>query len=70
MNLIGSRGRLDLLTRELLRNWEETKGSWRDAKAQEFERVYLQELAARVGKAITATEKLDAILTKIHEDCD
>jgi hypothetical protein len=70
MNLSGSRGRLDLLTRELLRNWNETRNSWRDAKAGEFERLYMQELLARVGKAIEAAEKIDVILNKIREDCE
>jgi hypothetical protein len=70
MNLSGTRGRLELLTRELLRNWEETKTFWGDTKAQEFERLYIEELATRVGKALTAAEKLDAMLTRIREDCD
>jgi hypothetical protein len=70
VNLSGSRTRLDLLTRELARNWDETKGFWRDAKAQEFERLYVHELSARVAKALSAAEKINAMLAKIHEDCD
>ena len=47
MNLSATRTRLEALTRELLRAWEETKTDWRDQKAAEFEHAYLEELAAR-----------------------
>ena len=43
---------------------------WKDAKAQEFERLYIQELSARMDKAATALEKLDRILTKVRDDCE
>jgi hypothetical protein len=70
MNLSATRVRLEMLTRELLRNWDETKTDWRDNKALEFERTYLQELLARVGKSTAAIEKLDVLLAKIEGDCE
>ena len=38
MNLSGSRSRLAALSKELHLRWVETRYSWRDSKAEEFER--------------------------------
>jgi hypothetical protein len=70
MNVGALRNRLDMLTRELMRNWEETRSSWRDAKAQEFEQRYLRELRAQVDKAAVAIEKLDELLNRVRDDCE
>jgi hypothetical protein len=64
------RNRLEMLTRELWRNWESTRTSWRDAKAQAFEQEYLQELTAQVEKAGVAIEKLDELLNRVRNDCE
>ena len=70
MNLNSSRTRLEMLTKGLLMQWEDTKEYWRDAKGQEFERKYINELTARVDKAATILEKLDVVLTKVRNDCE
>jgi hypothetical protein len=70
MNVSAIRNRLEMLTRELSRNWEDTRPSWRDAKAQEFEQRYLQELSAQVDKTGTAIEKLDELLNRVRGDCE
>jgi hypothetical protein len=70
MSLGGSKARLSGLTKELSLKWEETKNSWRDAKAQEFERKYLQELFLGVDKTIGVVEKLDELLKKVKKDCE
>lgn len=70
MSLSATRPRLDLLTQDLLRAWEETRNAWRDAKAQEFESTYLDELRARVDKAGSALDKLAALLSKVRQDCE
>ena len=70
MNLGGARIRMDSLTRELLRSWEDTRTAWRDSKAQEFEARYLPELSTRVEKAGAAIEKLEALLNRIRGDCE
>ncbi|HXS68852.1 MAG TPA: hypothetical protein VN761_08410 [Candidatus Polarisedimenticolia bacterium] len=70
MSLGGSKARLTGLTKELSLKWEETKNSWRDAKAQEFERKYLQELFLGVDKTIGVVEKLDELLKKVKKDCE
>ncbi len=70
MSLSGSKARLSGLTKELSLKWSETKNSWRDAKAQEFERKYLQELFLGVDKTISVVEKLDELLKKVKKDCE
>jgi hypothetical protein len=70
MNLTSSRTRLELLTRTLLLQWDETKNYWRDAKSSDFDRVYMQELGARVEKAGTIIEKLDHVLSRVRQDCE
>ena len=70
MSLAGSKGRLAAITNELSLHWRETKNYWRDAKSQEFESRYLQELFVGVDRAVTVIEKLDEILKKARSDCE
>jgi hypothetical protein len=70
MNLSGSKSRLVGVTKELLLQWDDTRSYWRDAKSQEFERRYIQELRVRVDKAVTVIEKLDELLKKVRNDCE
>jgi hypothetical protein len=62
--------RLAMLTQQLSQQWQETKDYWRDAKCQEFERKYMEELTAGVGTAVTVIEQLDKLLDKIRKDCE
>ena len=70
MNIGAVRNRLEMLTRELLRQWDETEVFWRDAKAQEFDQRYLEELKAQVDKAGLAIDKLDDLLSRVKNDCE
>ena len=70
MNLSGNKSRLAGVTKELVLRWEETRNYWRDAKSQEFDQKYMQELRARVDKAVTIIEKLDEVLKKVQSDCE
>ena len=44
-------------TRELANQWLHTKEHWRDAKSQEFDRQYMQELVVSVDRALTVLEE-------------
>jgi hypothetical protein len=66
----GSGQRLGALTRDLANRWEQTKESWRDAKAGEFERQYLEELYTSVDKATYVMEQLDKLMQKIRSECE
>ncbi|MEI8038842.1 MAG: hypothetical protein WCJ14_10660 [Verrucomicrobiota bacterium] len=70
MSESGSKGLLALATRQLQARWSETRNSWRDQKASEFEALYLAELSQRVTAALRVLEDLDNLLEKIHADCD
>jgi vacuolar-type H+-ATPase subunit B/Vma2 len=66
----GSKGLLTLATRQLQARWGETKFSWRDRKAQEFDDLYLSELMNSVNSALRVIDELDQLLEKVHADCD
>jgi len=68
MNASGAR--LSAITKELARQWLQTKEYWQDAKSQEFERKYLEDLLASVDKAVTVIEQLDKLVMKIRKDCE
>jgi len=65
-----SGSRLAGLTKELRAQWQDTKNYWKDAKSQEFERRYMEELLASVDRAVTVIEQLDKLATKIRKDCE
>lgn len=68
MNASGTR--LGALTKELYVQWQQTKQYWNDARSQEFERKYLQELFSSVDKSVTIIEQLDKLVAKIKKDCE
>ena len=70
MSLSGSKSRIVGVTKELSLRWAETKDDWRDAKCQEFHQRYMQELFARVDRAVLIIEKLDEVLAKVRKDCE
>jgi len=66
----GNGSKLMAVTKELSNQWHYTKEHWRDAKSQEFERKYLQELVASVDRAVGVIEQLDKLVGKIRNDCE
>ncbi|NBR86688.1 MAG: hypothetical protein EB141_00820 [Verrucomicrobia bacterium] len=70
MTLNSTRSRLTALTKELSLRWNETREHWQDAKSEEFEKRYLEELFSRVNVTATSIETLDASLAKIRRDCE
>lgn len=69
MSLSGSKGLLTMATRQLQQRWEDTRLSWRDRKAEEFDEVYLAELMTTVNSTLRVIEELDQLLDKVHADC-
>jgi len=70
MSMGASKALLNEATRELFANWEETKLSWRDAKAAEFHKDYLAGIPQVLATATRIIEDLDLVLSKIHADCE
>lgn len=57
-------------TRELSECWHATKAHWRDAKAIEFEKQYLEPLPGLVSKSGAMMNELENLLRKIRKDCE
>jgi hypothetical protein len=70
MSLTADRTRLRAITKELAVRWEETKDHWRDARSEEFEQRFMQELLARVDKTVAAIEKLEQVVARVRSDCE
>ena len=70
MNLSGSKALLTDSTRELLAKWGETKVSWHDRKAREFEETWIAGLAETLNHALRVIDELDKLLDKVHADCE
>ena len=62
--------RLAGITKELRSQWLDTKSYWQDAKSQEFEHHYIEELLASVDRTVTVIEQLDKLITRIRKDCE
>ncbi len=59
-----------MVTKELMAKWRETREYWKDAKSEEFEKNYMDELQSSVDTAVIVIEKLDKIISKIRKDCE
>ena len=70
MNLSGSKARLVGLTREISIQWEDTRNHWRDAKSEEFDKRFMNELSYQAGRAVTIVDQLDELLKKVRSDCE
>lgn len=70
MSSAGSRGMLTMATRQLRERWSETRNSWRDQKAADFEEAYLADLNNGVNSALRVLEELDKAIERIHADCE
>lgn len=70
MSSLGHAAQLDVLTRALTERWRQTRNSWRDAKAREFEDRFITELIAAVNSASRSVAELERILRQIRSDCE
>lgn len=70
MSASNSKSILTGATRQLSERWAETRLSWRDQKAEDFEKAYLAELFNRVASTVRVIEELELLLHKVHADCD
>jgi len=70
MSIVANKARLRTITRDLATEWRTTRENWRDAKAQQFERDYMDELYAGVENATGVISQLDEIVRRIKKDCE
>ena len=70
MSLGVGKSRLAAITKELWVHWDQTKDHWPDAKCDEFERRYMEELFTNVEAALEVIDQLDKVSAKIRSDCE
>lgn len=70
MNLTGTAANLAHSLKELRLEWEQTSMLWRDAKHDEFDRRYLENLPNDVSRAAIVIKEIAAVIDKVHADCD
>lgn len=70
MSLNNNRTSLATMTKELSRQWQETKHYWNDHKALEFEKKYMEELFSSVDTALAVIDQLEKITSRIRKDCE
>ena len=63
-------GKLSAVTKVLSSQWQQTKESWKDAKCEEFERHYMDELFTSVDKAVGIIDQVEKLVAKIRSDCE
>lgn len=66
----GNASRLAAITRDLMERWRETRSSWRDARAIQFEKDHLEPLEDAVKGALRGITHLEALLQQIRRDCE
>ncbi len=70
MSLRTNGNRLSALTKELMVHWYETQYFWKDEKAHDFDRKYMEELQMTVDRAVVVIEELDKLVSKVKKDCE
>lgn len=70
MGLYEGRGQLAKAMKDLAQRWGETKMSWTDQQAAEFERRYVQQFEADLRQAVTAMEHMATVLNQVHRECE
>lgn len=70
MSLSANRSQLAAITKELSGHWRQTRESWKDAKSEEFEHKYLEELFDGVDTAVAVMDQLEKLLNKIRTECE
>jgi hypothetical protein len=50
--------------------WQALREEWRDVKADQFEKRYLEDLPAELNRAALVMEELDNLLKRIRSDCE
>lgn len=70
MSIKASAGNIGQAVKNLMLEWDQTRSSWNDAKAQEFGKKFLDDLPGHVVRATSVMEELDKLLNKVRSDCE
>lgn len=70
MNVRASGANMVQAVKALKAEWVQTTEAWRDAKADEFSKTYLEDLPHHVARTAAVMEELDVLLRKVRLDCE
>jgi hypothetical protein len=70
MSLKASKAKLARASKDIAKQWEETRHSWRDQKAREFEAEFIAPLPDSISSAMAIIDELDGVLNKIKKSCE
>jgi len=70
MGLHEARGMLAKGMKDLGNRWRETRISWDDAQAEQFEKRYMEMVESDMRMAMTAMDHLAVVLAQIERDCE
>ncbi len=69
-NLLSGLQRLKRATRDLQACWEETRETWDDQAARDFQQQHLEPILPALRLVMAATSELDDIFRRAIRDCD
>lgn len=69
MSIRGSQGQLTRALQDLLLHWDRTRDTWRDTRAQDFEKRVLEPLSKKVQHAAKAMDRMAANLNRARREC-
>ncbi|HVT90093.1 MAG TPA: hypothetical protein VHD56_14665 [Tepidisphaeraceae bacterium] len=70
MGVYEGRGTLAKALKQLETRWAETRFSWDDARAREFEQRFLVPLRGDMMTAVTAMDQMAGLMTRIRHECE
>ena len=69
MGMHEARGTMAKAMKELMLRWQETRGSWDDARAEQFEKMYIEMLQNDIRTAANAMDQIANVLHAARRDC-
>jgi hypothetical protein len=70
MSTTGAAAGLTQALKDITMQWQQVRSHWLDAKADEFREHYLEDLPMLTARTTNAFEEIEALLRKIHKDCE
>jgi hypothetical protein len=70
MGMHEARGTLAKAFKELTLRWQDTRGQWDDAQAEQFEENFIRPLESDLRTAASAMDQMAILLHQARRDCE
>ena len=70
MSARASAVKLTKATKMFLNSWQQAQNYWRDTKAKDFDKQYMESLPDTIQGATKVIEEIDRIISKARSDCE